>query len=160
MENNTQQPEKKSKFTWGHGIVAALLAFVVFILSLIIYFTQTMQNSELITDNYYQEELQYQQVIDAKNRAYVLQEKPQVAVQQDGVKITFPEQLGKVAHHLNFYLYRTDDKNLDIKKEFQLENQQFHLIPANILKTGSYTLRLMWQENGEQYQIDYDILWK
>lgn len=160
MENNTQQPEKKSKFTWGHGIVVALLAFMAFILTLIIYFTQTMQNSELITDNYYQEELQYQQVIDAKNRAEKLVQKPQVAIQQDGVKITFPEQLGKVAHHLNFYLYRTDDRNLDIKKEFQLEENQFHTIPANILKTGSYTLKLMWQENEEQYQIDYDILWK
>ena len=66
------------KFNWGHGILVALVSFIIFIVGLVVYFTQTMQNSELITDNYYQEELMYQQVIDAKNRAAALEEFPSV----------------------------------------------------------------------------------
>ena len=54
------------KFTWGHGVALALGLFIIFILSMIFYFTSTWKNSELITDDYYEAELAYQDVIDAK----------------------------------------------------------------------------------------------
>lgn len=67
---------EKSKFTWGHGIIVAIISFMAFIVGLVVYFTSTMKNSELITDNYYQEELMFQSVIDAKNRAEKLTQNP------------------------------------------------------------------------------------
>jgi hypothetical protein len=54
------------KFTWGHGIVVALGLFISFILYLIFIFPIGKQNSELVTENYYEDELSYQKVIDAK----------------------------------------------------------------------------------------------
>lgn len=53
-------------FSWGHGVVIALFAFIVFILSMLFLFPNGQKNSEMVTDNYYEEELQYQDVIDAK----------------------------------------------------------------------------------------------
>lgn len=160
MENNTQEPKKKNRFHWGHGILVALLAFMAFILALIFYFTQTMQNSELITDNYYQEELEFQKVIDAKNRADELNDIPKVSVETEGIKISFPTDINNKNATFHFYLYRTDDKHLDIKKDFHLEEQNIYTIPANTLKNGSYTLKLMWQKEDKDYQVDYDVLWK
>ena len=60
------------KFTWGHGIVVALGLFISFILYLIFVFPIGKQNSELVTENYYEDELSYQKVIDAKNNAETL----------------------------------------------------------------------------------------
>ena len=67
------------KFTWGHGIVVALGLFISFILYLIFVFPIGKQNSELVTENYYEDELSYQKVIDAKNNAATLTAKPQYA---------------------------------------------------------------------------------
>ncbi len=53
-------------FSWGHGVVIALAAFIIFILSMLFLFPNGQKNSEMVTDNYYEEELQYQDVIDAK----------------------------------------------------------------------------------------------
>ncbi len=63
-------------FTWGHGIILALGSFIVFILSMLFLFPNGQKNSEMVTDKYYEEELEYQSVIDAKKRADTIKEKP------------------------------------------------------------------------------------
>ncbi len=148
------------KFSWGHGVIVALATFILFILGMVFYFTSTMKNSELVSDNYYEEELQYQNVIDAKNRADQLTQKPSVKLLDSGIQILFPENDQHQNSKFNFFLFRTDDKNLDIKKDFVLDANNQYIIPKNILRKGSYTLKLKWKNNKLDYQIDYNILWK
>ncbi len=146
-------------FSWGHGVVIALAAFIIFILSMLFLFPNGQKNSEMVTDNYYEEELQYQDVIDAKKRADELQEKPVYSQTTEGIKITFPQDYNSSNTTVKFVLNRTDDQNLDIKKSVQLTGQSF-VIPAQVLKMGNYTLRLSWTKDKTDYRIDYDVIWK
>lgn len=148
------------KISWGHGVVIALGAFILFILGMIFFFPNGQKNSELITDNYYEEELKYQEVIDAKNLADRLTEKPSVTVEKPGITVTFPEAFNNQNTKFSFYLFRTDDKNLDIKKEFTLSEKNAHLIPAKVLSKGNYTLKVLWTSGKTKYQRDFDIVWK
>ena len=148
------------KISWGHGVVIALACFIIFILSMIFLFPNGQKNSEMITDNYYEEELKYQDVIDAKNRADQLAEKSDVEFGKEGIKIIFPENYDNHNTKFDFYLYRTDDQNLDVKKEFTLNADHTFLIPAKILSKGNYILKVKWITNKTQYQRDYDIQWK
>lgn len=147
-------------FSWGHGVVIALFAFIVFILSMLFLFPNGQKNSEMVTDNYYEEELQYQDVIDAKKRADNLQEKPTYSQDTSGIKIVFPKGYDNSNTTVKFVLNRTDDQNLDIKKSEQLNADQSILIPAKVLKTGNYTLRLTWTKDKTDYRLDYDVIWK
>ena len=147
-------------FSWGHGVVIALFAFIIFILSMLFLFPNGQKNSEMVTDNYYEEELQYQDVIDAKKRADQLQEKPAYHQTAEGIKITFPKDYNNSNTTVKFVLNRTDDQNLDIKKSVQLDTAQSFLIPTQVLKTGNYTLRLMWTKDKTDYRMDYDVIWK
>ncbi|MEN2434557.1 FixH family protein [Weeksellaceae bacterium A-14] len=148
------------KFHWGHGVFVALTIFIIFILSMIFFFPMGKQNSELITENYYEEELVYQDVIDAKNRTDKLAEKPHVELKKEGIFIMFPKEINNSNAKFNFYLYRTEDQNLDIKKDFQLMPDNTFTIPAKVLVKGSYTLKLKWHKDNLNYQRDYDIQWK
>jgi len=148
------------KISWGHGVVIALASFIIFILSMIFLFPNGQKNSEMITDNYYEEELQYQDVIDAKNRADQLAEKPELKINQSGIYILFPEDFNNTNTKFDFYLYRTDDQNLDVKKEFTLSAKNDFEIPAKVLSQGNYILKLKWTTNKVKYQRDYDIVWK
>jgi hypothetical protein len=148
------------KFTWGHGVVIALLAFMAFILSMLFLFTNGQKNSEMVTDNYYEEELKYQDVIDAKKRADDLEEKPVYSQDKSGIKITFPNDYDNSNTTVKFVLNRTDDQNLDIKKSVQLDADKSFLIPAQVLKMGNYTLRLNWTKDKIDYRMDYDVIWK
>ena len=147
------------KFTWGHGIIVALGAFIIFILSMIFIFTKGWQNAEMVSDNYYQEELAYQDVINAKNNADALPQKPTYERTGQGIKITFPEALMVDNKKVNFHLFRTDDAKLDVTKDLSVTSDNSITIPNQILYKGSYTLKILWQSNAKPYQVDYDVLW-
>lgn len=151
---------EKFKFHWGHGIIVALLVFMLFILGMVFFFPIGKQGAEMISDNYYEDELQFQKVIDAKNNADRLTEKPEIAVAQNGIKISFPKDFNNSNSQYHFYLYRTDDRNLDVKKDFSLDTHNEFQIPASLLRKGSYTLKLMWTQQKENYQRDFVIEWK
>lgn len=148
-------------FNWGHGIVVALGVFIAFILFMIFIFPNGQKNSEMVSDNYYEEELQYQDVINAKKNADLLAQKPAYLQFKDGIRINFPQEIIPDHNQINFVLFRTDDSNLDVKKSLPID---FHthsiLIPSKIIFPGSYTLKIKWEQNKKPYQIDYDVLWK
>lgn len=141
-------------------MVIALLAFIIFILSMLFLFPNGQKNSEMVTDNYYEEELKYQDVIDAKGRADQLQEKPVYSQDKKGIKITFPKDCDNSNTTVKFVLNRTDDQNLDIHKSVQLDANKSFLIPAQVLTVGNYTLRLSWTRDKKDYRVDYDVIWK
>jgi len=144
---------------WGHGLMIALGCFILFILFLIFIFPMGKQNAEMISNNYYEEELKYQDVIDAKNNAAKLEKTPTCKITSEGLLVTFPETIKVDENTVNFVLFRTEDSNLDVKKEVTLQHNLF-LIPAKVISKGSYTLKLKWTENNKPYHVDYDILWK
>lgn len=147
------------KFHWGHGIALALGVFIIFILSMIFFFPIGKQNSELVSDHYYEDELAYQQTIDAKKNADLLPQKPVYTQNKDGISVAFPELIQPENKKIKFILFRTDDGSLDVSKELQLQNNEI-LIPAKILVPGSYTLKVSWLKDKKPYQVDYDVLWK
>ncbi len=144
---------------WGHGLAIALGCFMLFILFLIFIFPMGKQNAEMISNNYYEEELQYQDIIDAKNNAAKLEKTPAYKITREGLLITFPETIKVDDNKVNFVLFRTEDSNLDVKKEVILQHHLF-LIPEKVISKGSYTLKLKWTADKKPYQVDYDILWK
>lgn len=148
------------KFSWGHGVAVALGSFIIFILFLIFVFSRGMNNSELVSDDYYHDELEYQQVINAKNNADGLTQKPLYVQDSRGITISFPKSIAPENEKTQFDLFRTDDSNLDVKKEVTLNSQQSFTVPKQVLTAGSYTLKLRWENNKIPYQIDYDVLWK
>lgn len=147
------------KFSWGHGIVIALGSFIAFILFMIFLFPNGQQNSEMITENYYEEELAYQKVIDAKNNADLLPEKPKYNQDPSGIKVIFPEDINNGNSKFTIDLHRADDQKLDVKREIKLDGKNTLFIPANILVKGNYVLRTMWTTNNKNFQIDYDLVW-
>ncbi|KEY18218.1 FixH family protein [Kaistella antarctica] len=148
------------KFNWGHGVALALGLFIAFILFMVFGFTYGQQNSELVSDDYYGDELVYQEVIDAKNNADALAAIPKYQELKEGMKITFPGTIIPEDKHVKFELFRTDDANLDVKKEVDVDANNEILIPKQVISKGSYTLKIKWSQNKKPYQVDYDVLWK
>jgi hypothetical protein len=95
-------------------------------------FPNGQKNSEMVTDNYYEEELKYQDVIDAKKRADELTGKTCIQPDKSGIKITFPKDYNNSNTTVKFVLNRTDDQNLDIHKSVQLDANQSFTIPAQV----------------------------
>lgn len=148
------------KFTWAHGIIIALGAFMIFILYLIFVFPMGKQNAEMVSDNYYEEELLYQDVIDAKKNASQLSSLPEFISGKEGITIKFPQEAMPSDGKVDFHLFRTEDSNLDVKKTQVLLTGNTLFIPTKVLFPGSYTLKVKWKKDKLPYQVDYDVQWK
>ena len=80
------------KFNWGTGIVVTIIAFIAFIMYFVITMsTDNTYSHDLVTDKYYQEELNYQQEIDAEKNANRLKEKVTIEKNSKGLQINFPK---------------------------------------------------------------------
>lgn len=119
-----------------------------------------MKNSELVSDNYYEEELQFQNVIDAKGNADALPIKPVYTQTKAGIRLAFPKEISPENGVVSFVLYRTDDANFDVSNKEKLNITRSIFIPAKILKAGSYTLKVKWKQNKKDFQQDYALQWK
>ena len=78
---------------WGHKIILVFVLFVSLIATLVYKSIHT--NFELVTKEYYKDELVYQQVIDGTNNANKLGGITTVSSDAQFVNVTLPEEMKK-----------------------------------------------------------------
>ncbi len=152
----------KFKFTWAHGIILALACFIIFISSMVFSIEFSKSSFDLVTDDYYDDEINYQQEIDATNHANQLKEKPTVEIDPSaGITIAFPKEFNSQNTTGKFKLFRANSQDLDInKRSLELSDSNAILIPAKLLVKGNYTLKLYWKRDNTNYQMETPIVWK
>ena len=64
----------KIKINWGTGIVIAMLLFMTFILQFVYRSFDSKNSHDLVSKDYYKDELYYQQEIDKMNNANKLEQ--------------------------------------------------------------------------------------
>ncbi|MDR3273512.1 MAG: FixH family protein [Flavobacteriaceae bacterium] len=151
----------KFKFTWGHGVIAALACFIIFICYMIFSVEFSKNSFDLVTDDYYEDGLDFQQEIDASKNVSALLEKPLISIEKgEGIKVTFPKEFTSANTQGKYVLYRPNKKELDVKKnslDFSPENDIF--IPAKVLVQGHYTMKLYWEKDKIHYQMEENVVW-
>ncbi len=76
---------------WGYKILFVYLFFIAGILVLV--YKSSSQKVDLVTKDYYQKELKYEQKIDEAERAQSLSSPLQYEVNHNKVSIYFPEEM-------------------------------------------------------------------
>ena len=80
------------KINWGTGIVLAFVAFISFILYFVIRMnTEVKAEHDLVTEDYYKDELGYQKDIDAEQNAKDLSSELKINISDSGLNIDFPK---------------------------------------------------------------------
>lgn len=146
---------KDFKFNWGHGVVLAIASFMAFVLTLLFIADDT---GDLVSDQYYEDSLVFQEVnIDAKQRVYALDEKPEIISQANGFNIQFPIEIKPDSGQV--YLMRGAHRIDDIAMTLNLSSRNSILIPAARMEDGEYDLTLTWYNGGQPYLIEKTLQW-
>jgi len=141
----------KFKISWPTGIVLAILAFVIFILSFVFKVTFLPKyDHHLVSEDYYQEELNYQQEIDKLNNAGRLKENVSIVKNEKGLLIRFPKEFefSSISGTINFT--RLSNSKIDFKLPIQLNNSEFLIKDKNLVR-GRWNVKIDWQVNNELY---------
>jgi len=147
------------KINWGTGIIIAFIGFIAFIM----YFVISMNvndkfNHDLVTEEYYKEELAYQNDIDKLNTAKSLETNITYHRSEEGLRIEFPEGFDAEKITGKMFLYRPSNKHLDFETSISLSKLHL-LIPDKRLVDGRWNIKIDWQYNGKSYLYKASIVY-
>ncbi len=139
------------KINWGTSIVLAFVAFIAFILYFVVRMsTDDRANHDLVTDDYYKQELAYQNEINASKSATDMNATLEVIKSEEGLSIFFPKQFDYKEITGTVSLYRPSNKHLDV--DFPISLSKTHLlIPDNSLLDGRWDIKIKWKYQGKTF---------
>lgn len=145
------------KINWGTGIVIGLILFIGFILVMVFMMsTEKKYDYDLVTEEYYKEELRFQDEIDAENNAFLLSEKVRVLREPEGLLLVFPKELENDKILGTVFLYRPSNKRLDFEIPLELTKSQL-LIPKDRLLDGRWNIIVRWRSDEKDYLFKEEI---
>jgi nitrogen fixation protein FixH len=145
------------KINWGTAIVIAFVCFISFIMYFVINMsTNTKYNHDLVVEDYYQQELKFQNDINKEENSKTLTTNVSWVKTTDGISIKFPENLDLNKIKGTVFLYRPSNKALDFEIPISLSNHNL-LIPDKRLLDGRWNIKIDWKYNNNNYLFKTDI---
>lgn len=139
------------KISWAYKILIVYLLFVGGIMFLV--YKANKEHYDLVTDNYYEAEVKYQDVIDQKQRVANLSSPPEINYQGHQLRIQFPSDFNGKILQGELYLYRPSDAKKDYRQSFTVSDNQYTLqLPESV--SGLYDIKLSWQAGGQSYFME------
>jgi len=139
------------KINWGTGIVIAMIAFMSFILFFVVkMFTDDQYQYDLVVEEYYKQEIGFQDELDAEKNAIELAENVVIEQTETGVMIDFPKNEATSIIDGVVTFYRPSNKNFDFTKPVILEDQKM-FIPKSEIAAGRWNISVRWDQNGKTY---------
>ena len=134
---------------WGHKIIIVFVLFAAGILTLVIKSINT--KVDMVTNDYYAEELKYQQVIDGREQAALLSAPVKIGQTNSKIVVTFPPEMQ--GHRLTgqVLFYRASDSRQDVTVPLHTDLDGLVMISKQHFQKGSYQVKLQWEAAGKKY---------
>lgn len=134
---------------WGHKLTIAIVVFVSW-MSYMVYRCVTT-DFQLVEKDYYKNELRYQQIIDATQRANSLNSQVKISRQTNKIILQLPPEMKGQQVSGSLWFYCAYDESLDKKMALQLNNDGQQELDIAAFKPGNYTVKIEWLCNDVLY---------
>jgi len=139
----------KLKISWGTGIVIAFAIFMGVTISTAVYLMN--QDVNLVADDYYDQEIQYQKQIDKIKRTKKLNKKNIIAFNGSAINVAIPESLISKDLTGEIYFYRPSDQKSDIKIPLYPDTLGVQVILVSSLEKGLWAVKVNWLTGNNEY---------
>ncbi len=139
-------------WSWGKSIVVAFIIFIGLVSwALIKSFNTTI---ELVTPNYYEEELKFEKRISETKAGNTYQGKILFQALEEGLHIQFPKEWQNDSIEGEILMYRPNDSKKDFITPIQFNESQNQILPANQLLNGKWRIKISWKENETRFYYE------
>jgi hypothetical protein len=149
----------KFKISWPTGIVLALSVFIIFILSFVFKATFLPEyDHHLVSDDYYKDEMNYQQEIDKLNKAAALMEDVTLTKVYEGLLIKFPAEFDpeKITGTISFQ--RPSNDKIDFHLPIKLTTVEYLILDDNLVQ-GIWNVKIEWTINSNTYLFKEKLMY-
>lgn len=136
---------------WGYKILIVYLVFVLGMLTLV--YMSSMENKDLVSENYYEEEIKYQHIIDESSNTASLSSEPIIKRNKNFVNIIFPEEFTHEKTDGDWVLYYAADKSKDVQGKLNVVDGKYSIDLPDYAK-GTYQLKLNWWAAEKKYYYE------
>lgn len=135
---------------WGKWIVVSFLLFAG--LMGVIVTISMRQDVNLVSTQYYQDDLDFQQQLDRKNNTASLVKQPEITLTEQQLSVSFPENTSIESGVIKLFRPSTDklDQNFVLKSS-SASTQVFAL---NLLDKGAYRIKMTWKMDDKEYYLE------
>ncbi len=137
------------KINWGTGIAMLYVAFVIGILGLVAL--TTTQRVDLVSEDYYALELDFQNKIDKTQRSKALTAPLRWEITDTALEIKYPAEFASrdLSGRVRFYCPSDNGKDIEFAILADAQNQQ--AIPLSKIQKGRYLLQFDWKNQQTTY---------
>ena len=137
----------------GHWIVVSFLLFAIFIGTLVTVCVK--EDISLVSKDYYQEEIAYQEQIDRIENTALLVDKPVIKVVANQIQIEFPDVASVEKGELK--LFCPSNSKMDRNFRVVATGDKVQTFELQHVQPGLYRAKLLWSMNGKEYYQEETI---
>jgi hypothetical protein len=135
---------------WGKGIALVLITFIIYISSFV--YVAFTKNADLVSEDYYENELSYDQTKAEKANFIALNSKIQIDKEVEGIIFQFPNELEQLKEG-SIEFYRPDQKKYDRSFDINLADGNIQAIDYNNFVDGYYDISIRWEDQDDKAYI-------
>ncbi len=144
------------KINWGNKLILVFLVFGSMI-GYMVYRCTTIR-TDLVSEEYYKDELVYQQTIDGTNRANHLTGVTSVSQDHDLITIRFPQEMKQAGLTGYALFYCASDARRDKKIALNVGPEAVQQISRRQLLPGNYIIKISWNRDNQHYYSEQPII--
>jgi len=137
---------------WGYKILTTIIIFVVGMLGMV--YISMRQTNEMLDDNYYTREQEYQTLLDAEKALNALLRAPLIVQDDSEVTIQLPEDTFEQLQNGSVVFLKPDDKSKDASFVLSPDASGKYKIGKSGLARGMYKVRVKWENGSRLFYSD------
>ena len=143
---------------WPVGLVLFFIVFAGYIAGFVVF--ASAQKMDLVREDYYDQEIRFQQQIDRVQRSIPVLAKAGIDYDNaaGAINVRLPIAGQGVDGTINFY--RPSDANLDADVKLNLDAQGHQTVSVRPLRVGLWKVRVQWKSAGQDYYFEKSIVIK
>ena len=130
--------------------------FVVVLVSIVVW--STTVKVDLVADDYYDQEIKYQEQIDKIVRTKALNRQLHLERTNSTLVLGFPNYMSPDLLSGKISFYRPSDKELDFYTKVNVDTNNTQSISTKSLKSGLWKIKVDWAASDTTFYNEFDVV--
>ena len=143
---------------WGAKIIIAFVCFIGLIFGLV--YTSMNQDVSLVADNYYEEELAYEEQIQRIKNSRDLGEKVDFEMNRKELTahFNFPHSIRKIFKEGTIHFFRPSDASLDQEFPMLMGQEGKQKVNLSEFKKGFWKVKINWKSGDKEFYEELSLM--
>ena len=145
---------------WGLKIGIVFVGFVVFMISMVII-CMRQENIHLVTENYYEKEIAYQDQIDNETNTVALKnDVPEILYAKENgmVTVQYPAGFSDASITGSILFFRPSDAKQDFTVPLKADPLRQQKVSVADLEKGLWKIKMEWSAVGKKYYLEEKLV--